>query len=527
MGCEISSLTKNLVRRPRHRKGLSTDIEDGKITDDTSNGNNTVSSTHSQDISSMSRQTPQDQVSDDLLDWGYGYGDTLIEAMEHVGEATYVAPVGQIEYSPPPSPPPPPPPPPTVAPMLCVICTKSLTSKEGAPSDCYSCPGCNSPYCMPCLKSMFLSACKDQSRMPPKCCRVIHLSVVFPHLSNQETALYRMKYEEWSTPNPLYCPVPSCSAFIPPRLLPEVPKKVPIQAENSPIDASDGLDGLPRLVEHPEIIVAGGIASDAQVLLDLALPKHSDGTIVDPEPATVNTTETRSYPCESTLPCTDIEEQSTKPPVTPAPDPLHLPRLPSISCPQCDVQICLCCKQLQHPGTLCPPELDPSIAKLLKKWKIKRCPRCHAGVKRMFGCAHMRCHCGAQWCWNCLEPIQICNQDCGGQDESEEPALEDGDAQMEDLDEAIVMDDQNARENYDFGDEPNQDDLVPWNCNHYWMRSIEQQREQLECQQCWKLIFSEEDEKRLGVAITKEMGAWVCECGTTVCGACAGKITEL
>ncbi|KAI9717791.1 MAG: hypothetical protein M1812_004520 [Candelaria pacifica] len=526
MGCRISSLARNItshVRRPRNRKQLSTEVKDGKLTDETSNENTTMGSTHSRDIPTVTQQVPQDLAAGhdpEILDWGYGYGDTLIEAMEHPEGFLGGITLEQIEPPPPQALPPPP-----RAPKVCVTCTKFLTPKDDTPLDCYSCPGCSSPYCITCLKSMFLSACKDQSRMPPRCCRVIQLSVVLPHLSDQEIALYRSKYEEWSTPNPLYCPVPSCSAFIPPRLLPILPKSVPKEDPEGSDDKDSLLDRVPRLAGTPEIISTDGIASDAQALRNLALPEPIDGVIVDTEASAANVVGTCSNPGEPILSCTDTEEKGQKPSATQAPDPVNLPTLPSVSCPQCDVNICLGCKQVDHPGMLCPPELDPLMTKLLKKWKIKRCPRCHAGVKRMFGCSHMRCHCGAQWCWNCLEPIQICNQDCAGQEEPEESAVEDGDdVALEDLDEAIVMDDQVARENYDFGEEPNQDDLVPWNCSHYWIRSIEQQREQLECQQCWKMIFSEKDEKRLGVTISKEMGAWVCECGMMVCGACAGKV---
>ncbi len=518
MGCRLSSLTRCItshVRRPRNGKRFSTELKDGKVPEDTSNENTTMGSTQSQDIPTISPQTPQDQAAvddSDLLDWGYGYGDSLFEAMAHpAAETTWLCPQ-LIE------PPPPPPPPPT--PKPCVTCTVILNPEDGAALDHYLCPGCSSPYCIPCLKSMFLGACRDQSRMPPRCCRVIQLSAILPHLSNQEAALYRNKYEEWSTPSPLYCPVPSCSAFIPNRLLPVPPKVVPVKAGDSLFEV------LPRLTENSEVIVTEGKASSTQAILDQALPAHSDGTVVDTEVGKANCADASSDPGEPTFLIADTEEGPPKNTATQVSDQSTMPTLPSVSCPQCDVKICLGCKQLDHPGTACPPELDPSMAKLLKKWKIKRCPRCHAGVKRMYGCAHMRCHCGAQWCWNCLEPIQVCDQDCQ-QDESEETAVEDGgDEQVEDLDEAIVMDDQFARDNYDFGAEPNQDDLVPWNCSHYWVRSVEQQKEQLECQQCWKLIFSEEDEKRLGVAITLGMGAWVCECGAMVCGVCAGKATE-
>lgn len=58
---------------------------------------------------------------------------------------------------------------------------------------------------------------------------------------------------------------------------------------------------------------------------------------------------------------------------------------------------------------------------LLKQFDYKRCPRCNAGVAKMYGCSHVRCQCGAHWCWDCQRPIQICwSKPC-------ERAQEDGD----------------------------------------------------------------------------------------------------
>lgn len=45
----------------------------------------------------------------------------------------------------------------------------------------------------------------------------------------------------------------------------------------------------------------------------------------------------------------------------------------------------------------------------LKKWGYKQCPKCRTGVKRMFGCAHILCQCGAHWCWMCERGIVECH----------------------------------------------------------------------------------------------------------------------
>ena len=59
--------------------------------------------------------------------------------------------------------------------------------------------------------------------MPPRCClKQIPLYHVRPHLNDDEVALFKAKYQEWTTPNPLYCPIGQCSAFIPDQMAPQV-----------------------------------------------------------------------------------------------------------------------------------------------------------------------------------------------------------------------------------------------------------------------------------------------------------------
>ena len=56
--------------------------------------------------------------------------------------------------------------------------------------------------------------------MPARCCyTVMHHGVAGGALSPVELDLYKLRYDEQSTPNPLYCPIATCSTFIPPRLI--------------------------------------------------------------------------------------------------------------------------------------------------------------------------------------------------------------------------------------------------------------------------------------------------------------------
>lgn len=183
--------------------------------------------------------------------------------------------------------------------------------------------------------------------MPPRCCNMLQLHVALPLLSKAEAMEYREKYEEWSTPDPIYCPIPTCSTFIPNRLISSAPatKK------------------------------AGKQRADSV---------------------------------------------------------LEVPKNPTVACPKCCADICLKCRQLSHPGAPCnemPFGIDEKTAAVLKRWGYKRCPKCRHGVRRMLGCNHMQCLCGAQWCWVCQMPMDECGGNCyEDDDEDVQEDEEDSDA---------------------------------------------------------------------------------------------------
>ena len=42
---------------------------------------------------------------------------------------------------------------------------------------------------------------------------------------------------------------------------------------------------------------------------------------------------------------------------------------------------------------------------------VKPCPTCHCPIQKDGGCHHMNCaHCGAHFCWDCLQHMQKCSQ---------------------------------------------------------------------------------------------------------------------
>jgi hypothetical protein len=167
--------------------------------------------------------------------------------------------------------------------------------------------------------------------MPPKCCSIIPLSAVVNLLNSSQIEIYKAKYEEWATLDRIYCPVPTCSTFIPQRLYIKIQqgRSTPHNVPNSTFDQA----------QHTE-------------------PKK------------------------------------------------HIKQ--RIACPACGVSVCTKCRSYSHIGNCPESDIDPVLEEQLKKWKIKRCPKCRAGVRKMFGCSHVECRCGAHFCFECLLPIGQC-----------------------------------------------------------------------------------------------------------------------
>ena len=235
--------------------------------------------------------------------------------------------------------------------LQCLICCQNLPKEKDArhSKEVVKPCRCDNAYCKSCIKNMFIQACKDSTRMPPRCCTQIHLHHARPYLAEEEIATFKAKYEEWSTSNPFYCPVPTCSAFIPERLLPESAK--------------------------------------------------SKGKRVDSGIGT--------------------------------------PIVKTFGCPTCNAAICAECRQPAHPDSMCNIVefgIDAETAALLTSWGYKKCPKCGHGLKRMYGCNHMECRCGAHFCWVCLQDRDDCDGECydsedddnqsyAEPDEAEDPTL--------------------------------------------------------------------------------------------------------
>ncbi|PVH85341.1 hypothetical protein DL98DRAFT_511810 [Cadophora sp. DSE1049] len=331
-------------------------------------------------------------------------------------------------------------------------CNLCLDHLDLSPSNFpFKCPQCNlSQYCSACLKSWFLDACKNESKMPPKCCSIIPLSAVKKLMTVEEMALYKAKLEEWMTPGKLYCPVPTCSTFIPPRLYQKPAKKGFVQIDHSTVD--------------------------------------------DRNPVTADS---------QTQPSTDVKV--------------------GVACPKCSVQICTDCRSFTHNGH-CREDLDPALAEQLKKWKIKRCPRCRTGVRKVYGCSHIECRCGAHFCWQCMQPADQCEGSC------DDDQQDDSGVESDDVDGLAGYYDGDGHE---FGPEPENEYTIGWNCQHRLAVPGYAVPEGAECHRCFRNIVRDAPEATQdATAEVEENGgerdtqlAWQCfRCSMIFCQDCREEI---
>ena len=78
-------------------------------------------------------------------------------------------------------------------------------------------------------------------------------------------------------------------------------------------------------------------------------------------------------------------------------------------CPLCNKHYCLNCRDEWHVNLTCQQyrdcrdekKLDEEFFKFVKGAKFKMCPKCKYWVEKNQGCDHMRCRCGADFCYLC------------------------------------------------------------------------------------------------------------------------------
>lgn len=76
---------------------------------------------------------------------------------------------------------------------------------------------CGHDYCKECAKIIFINSAREETLFPPRCCQqTIPLAAVDVYLTAEFIEHFKEKSVEFQTANRIYCPWPTCSAFIPP-----------------------------------------------------------------------------------------------------------------------------------------------------------------------------------------------------------------------------------------------------------------------------------------------------------------------
>lgn len=82
----------------------------------------------------------------------------------------------------------------------------------------------------------------------------------------------------------------------------------------------------------------------------------------------------------------------------------------SRKCPHCSTAICIICRGRGHAtGQDCPQDygLDATL-EFAEQEGWRRCHSCHTMVELTFGCRHITCKCGAQFCYTCGAAWRTC-----------------------------------------------------------------------------------------------------------------------
>lgn len=308
----------------------------------------------------------------------------------------------------------------------CLICceTYSKTKME------QPCRHCDSWFCHPCIMDMFERAIDEPGHMPPKCHMMFQLHVGLPHLSAEKAEKYRAKFEEWLAVDKVFCPVKTCSTFVPERLYHV--KQVPIpklvdfarfewerimhavnarpaagvfyvaqspQSQSSTIRPQDFLSML-RKDSYPSF---AALLGDMEWVMDnMKLPDHINRAA-----------------SKSALMAVAFQEMDNIRVRSHSKMPLPQGKPSLFACPTCSIGICFECRQVAHPGRPCDTTQKDYEMAMMKQYGYKQCPVCKTAVKRMFGCSHMQCLCGAHWCWRCQRNIDDCPGDCGEDGDSD------------------------------------------------------------------------------------------------------------
>jgi len=90
------------------------------------------------------------------------------------------------------------------------------------------------------------------------------------------------------------------------------------------------------------------------------------------------------------------------------------------TCRSCSTPLCLKCKRRSHGEVTCAAAAaaetaaattaaDAAMRSLAKEAGWQFCPGCGALIELLYGCNHMTCPCGAQFCYSCGSKWKSCS----------------------------------------------------------------------------------------------------------------------
>ncbi|KAF7189803.1 hypothetical protein HII31_08910 [Pseudocercospora fuligena] len=389
-----------------------------------------------------------------------------------------------------------PPPPPS-----CLVCDESTNLIRA----CRRCPG---HFCQDCLKNAFDRSLEEPSMFPASCCAILQLHTVLPEYSTDKADLYRRKFEEWLTVEKLYCPSPTCSAFIPERKIPKQQQSPPapslrdlllqivdevfkchhsrfFRGNSSISKTEDFAEWAANAIDLDDVkqnAVNGGYDSAAKLSTDMAIIASNARLVMGPWHP-ISHAAANLYADYSRF-----LGQLTDRLVTATQSGSQITHQDIFPCPTCLIAICTKCRQKAHPDQDCDTTALDHEETMLAQYGYKRCPRCRQGRSPPSSGAHQAL----------CAPVNLA---AGG---------------------AARW----AGSGLNFGDEPEEPIVQVWSCHHYFQKFATPKDGQnygnlryMECNRCF-LHVSE-----TGVHFQREpgaeAGAWECvDCRLVVCEGC-------
>ncbi|KAK4554847.1 hypothetical protein LTR86_007995 [Recurvomyces mirabilis] len=278
--------------------------------------------------------------------------------------------------------------------------------------------------------------------MPPRCC--VFLQIHTAYLPDDVATKYRDRFEEWITRDKTYCPSPKCSAFIPERLL-----RVNASDEKVASIQEVMLAVLDTVTKSPHSrFFRGELPITEQTGYTNVVAEYMDLTIirervesgvynstVDMEPdmrlIVNNAKKYHGSRHPVALTANSFLETFTQA-LTATVDKLVLST--TLDPPQDHF--------IEHGSALCDTTAQDHELAMLEQFRYKRCPLCKHAVKKMYGCSHMQCICGAHWCYHCQKSTNECDGGCvdhaeDSEAEEAEENFDDEEVDDEDEDEEV------------------------------------------------------------------------------------------